>query len=627
MHIEKLIIKNYRNFKNLEVELKPFTLIIGENNIGKTNFLNALGLIFSQDITFFKKRNLEIDDINYQAIENFKKELINDKIPISDIEIPSVEVIAELVGFNEDQESVVADWAINKKLDRVKITYLFHPKVELKDWIQKERDRLNTLNNERQLSKEDLIKNINFPISKYNYTIYGGLNQTKQIDFYFLKMLKYEFLDAIRDVKKELTANGNYRMLYKVLTNREDGKYQDILDAIGELDTTVKANSELKNIENQISKYLAKTSLVEKENQNKIEFQFSNLEEYDILKKLSLLYGDSPLTIERNGTGRNNLLFISLILSHLINAKKDGVYYRLIGIEEPEAHLHPHLQEHLAKNIEEEVSQKLQLIITSHSTHIINKLSLNNTVIFFNEENNVKCHYILDGFERFKNGNLKSKSKKHVRYLERYLDSTKSTMFFARNIILVEGISEQILVPQLFEQYSNGISLEKIGCSVVNVNGVAFSHFLEIIKNGYFKKCLVLTDSDSEKQTQMRAPDLKDKYNDNNILISITHETDTFEKELINSNLNDKGKNFLLLTLFSTRRNKAKEFHRKYKNIEIEVEEYFELIESYKADFATDLKYTLQRKAKSKKADFTIPKYILDGFKHIFPLEKSDDKK
>ncbi|MEO1653309.1 MAG: AAA family ATPase, partial [Bacteroidota bacterium] len=55
MIIEKLSIQNYRNFKEFEIELKRFNLIIGENNIGKTNLINALGLIFSPDISFYQK--------------------------------------------------------------------------------------------------------------------------------------------------------------------------------------------------------------------------------------------------------------------------------------------------------------------------------------------------------------------------------------------------------------------------------------------------------------------------------------------------------------------------------------------------------------------------------------------
>jgi AAA15 family ATPase/GTPase len=47
MYIKHLLIKNYRNFGDppFEVELKPFTVVLGENNVGKTNLLNALGLL------------------------------------------------------------------------------------------------------------------------------------------------------------------------------------------------------------------------------------------------------------------------------------------------------------------------------------------------------------------------------------------------------------------------------------------------------------------------------------------------------------------------------------------------------------------------------------------------------
>ena len=75
MYIQKLIIKNYRNFgiTPFVIELKPFTLILGENNIGKTNLLNAVALLFSQDIGVFQRRVLELDDFNYSTVAAFKK--------------------------------------------------------------------------------------------------------------------------------------------------------------------------------------------------------------------------------------------------------------------------------------------------------------------------------------------------------------------------------------------------------------------------------------------------------------------------------------------------------------------------------------------------------------------------
>ena len=70
MYIKHLLINNYRNFGDppFAVDLKPFTMVLGENNVGKTNLLNALGLIFSQEIIISRKRILEIDDINYATV-------------------------------------------------------------------------------------------------------------------------------------------------------------------------------------------------------------------------------------------------------------------------------------------------------------------------------------------------------------------------------------------------------------------------------------------------------------------------------------------------------------------------------------------------------------------------------
>ena len=110
MYISNLKIKNYRNLEDFEIDLKQFTLIIGENNIGKTNLLNAIGLIFSQDITFFKKRQLAIDDINYEALQKFKKAVSEWNETADDLKFPEVKVEVVLTGFDEDQEAVVSDW-------------------------------------------------------------------------------------------------------------------------------------------------------------------------------------------------------------------------------------------------------------------------------------------------------------------------------------------------------------------------------------------------------------------------------------------------------------------------------------------------------------------------------------
>lgn len=95
MYISSVTIKNYRSFgdKEFTIPLKPFTAIIGENNIGKSNLLDCIGLILSQDITMFKKRVLDVEDINTRTVDTFKKSVVKildgDKEPdVSKLKFP-----------------------------------------------------------------------------------------------------------------------------------------------------------------------------------------------------------------------------------------------------------------------------------------------------------------------------------------------------------------------------------------------------------------------------------------------------------------------------------------------------------------------------------------------------------
>lgn len=608
MLIEKLTIENYRNFRSFEIELKRFNLIIGENNIGKTNLLNALGLIFSPDITFYQKRNLEVDDINYKTIQDFKSyfekatklEDLNDKFPEVKIEVI-------LSGFNPDQEAIVGDWFTGEwntdiSKNKTKITYLFsvnHTK-KIEEWFNKTKE----------------TNSIDLPINHYSYSIFGGDDRTKRIDYYWLSFLKMEFLDALRDARTQLMASGKYTLLNKILTVQTENKIDDIKKKLLELKELInKEGSVFSSIKKDIEVFLKRVSIGDSESE--INFNFIGVESSDIIKKISLIYGANSINIERNGLGRNNLLYISLLLSQLMQQveKEDKkVFFRLIGIEEPEAHLHPHLQVHLSRNIDTESSDKRQIIITSHSTHITSQLSLDDTIVLYHDENEnkIKPYYL------FKNIPKESKN-----YLSRYLDATKSTLFFARKVILVEGISEQLLIPEFFKIIYNE-SLEQKGISLINVGSTAFEHFLRILKEGYFIKGLVLTDSDSETKAKHRVIALERGYrNVDHIMICKTQNT-TFELDLIESNSKEIGKEFLLDALLRTRRNKGIQEKKQIGNNAIpDSKNFFKNIYekgkiNFKAEFAMNLLEVLKdEQNKDKRKFFSVPEFIRNGFTHI----------
>jgi putative ATP-dependent endonuclease of the OLD family len=258
--------------------------------------------------------------------------------------------------------------------------------------------------------------------------------------------------------------------------------------------------------------------------------------------------------------------------------------------------------------------------MTSHSAHIASSSDFRDTAILYNEGGMINNHFILKGFDE-----STSENRNSIHYLRKYLDATKSTMFFARKLILVEGISEQILFPKFFELYTGDsgtvLTLEKVGCSIVNVNGVAFKHFLRVIRNGYFIKSIVLTDKDSSNEDEeSRAENLKKNYESNVICVSIT-KCETFEKDLIEVNKNDKGKTCLLRALKRTRPNKAEVFQEHTGDDALNVESFFEMIKSFKSEFALNLLDILDKQCDG----FIIPEYIKDGFD--FLIEHDGNKK
>ena len=583
--------------------------------LARLNLLNALGLIFSSEIAFFKKRILEVDDINYKSSYNFKKAVADLSIPPEKIEFPEVKIEVTMKDFNPDQEAVVADWFIDQELKESKLTYVFANRDPKKnDWIKKKRQLIEGIQKTESESDDDFLQKkidvIDFPIKSYDYIIYGGVDEAKQVEGYFLRMLKMEYLEALRDAKRELIASGDFRLLYKILNNRDEEKFADIKQELNSFDQAIKRSAELKNISSDIEKYLDKISLHDDSESNCINFQFSSIEISELLKKLSLIYGSNPINVERNGMGRNNLLYISLIISHIYtkSLQNDNIFFKLIGIEEPESHLHPNLQEHMGKNFQSEVDDSKQIILTSHSTHITSKLDLDNLVVLYKDSNgDIQNHYVLSNFGKT------AEEQKTIRYLKKYLDATNSTLFFSRRIILVEGIAEKLLIPVFFKRIY-GETIETVRCNVVNVNGLAFKNYLDIIRNGYFVKCIVLTDSDTGTKIENRADRLREIYSECPFIHIENTEESTFEKDLIKFNSTGSGKELLITAFEATRPIIGKGFRDLLgdSNIDIGSSKYiFENIEDYKSEFAYNLAEIL---SDDSEAEFNVPPYIQSSF-------------
>jgi putative ATP-dependent endonuclease of OLD family len=243
----------------------------------------------------------------------------------------------------------------------------------------------------------------------------------------------------------------------------------------------------------------------------------------------------------QNGLGENNLIYTSVVLGDLINRCEDDdlEIYNALLVEEPEAHLHPQYQNTFFEYLNTLQEKGLQIFVTSHSPTITAKCDLNRIIVLQKQSNETQVFSFSDLEEVDFFG-------VNRRYLLKFLDTTKSQMFFANAVILVEGIAEVILLPILSKKFFvDKIDLEKHGVEIVNVAGVAFEHFGKLFNNPNKKKrllakCSLITDSDptAAKPVSDRASKA-DALKGENLHVSLA--PNTFEFDLFNQSDNNKN--------------------------------------------------------------------------------------
>lgn len=283
-------------------------------------------------------------------------------------------------------------------------------------------------------------------------------------------LLRAIYLKPLRDAETELAARKNSRLSQVLLSHSEFelGDEHELVEIIK------KANDEIKqyfeyNTENpvggqyilkKINTYLSKFS--DNKNILKSEIEITKTKLKAILEKIDLILSNT-----KPGLGSLNQLYIATELLLLQTENSEGNTLALI--EEIEAHLHPQAQLRVIEYLQDictEGKTGLQMLLTTHSVTLASSIQLENIIIF----TETKAFSLAKEHTKLYEGDYQ--------FLERFLDSTKANLFFAKGVIIVEGDAENLLLPAIAELI--GKKLSKHGVSIVNVGSTALLRYAKI---------------------------------------------------------------------------------------------------------------------------------------------------
>jgi len=579
MFLKRFEVKNYRCIKDALIDFnKGVNILIGENNSGKTAVLDALRVCLS-----YGKQWRDI----WVSVNNFHLDKNDPEAAIEDIEFHLYFVIEDEVeaGIYNDFLSVGEDGS-----QELQIHFRYY--IEERNGIKKVR-----------------------------YNVWGGDNEGQSITPNVLDLIYFIHLDALRNAVHHLKPVRGNRLgeLYSKIVTDEDtqellsGKVRNALNDDTEWNTLIEEGKD------KVNEHLKETTITGKEQNVEIDFlPFEFRRIVDNLRIQTPVYsediienGDKQKYFElyQNGLGYNNLIYIATVLGDLKRQKElEKEAYVALLIEEPEAHLHPQLQNIFFNYLDKLNEIGFQIFVSSHSPTITAKADLDSLIVFQEQESEITSVSI-------KKSNLDDTNKK---YLRKFLDVTKCQLFFANGVILVEGISEALLIPVFSEIVGTDYNIEKKGVELINVNGVAFDHFGKLFNSEDADirlncRCVILTDDDRTEDGEIYSRAANAKELENGLLKVLLAEK-TFEIELFKAG-NNKN---LLLDVFREIHPIAAGRIAEGASIEEHADSFLEKVNSNKAksELAHRLAIKLESNAELRNG-FTVPDYIVDAIKWV----------
>ena len=307
MELARTSISNFRNFAALDVALAGNVVVVGENRVGKSNLLYALRLLLDPTLP---------DSARQLALSDFWDGL---GVPTANTKIT---IAVEITGFEADLAvlAVLTDYRLADDPQRVRLVYEFRPHAGRTGAPESEED--------------------------FEFVCHGGEDEAKRFGHDLRRRLTLEVLPALRDVERDL---GVWRrsplrpLIEKAFGAVDADDLRTIADAVQEATEKLAEFPEVESLEQDIGALFVQMSGARQD--IKPRLGFGPTDPSRLYRSLQLLIDEGERAIGDARLGSANLVFLTLKMLELRQMLvEDKRNHTLLCIEEPEAHLHPHLQ-------------------------------------------------------------------------------------------------------------------------------------------------------------------------------------------------------------------------------------------------------------------------------------------
>jgi len=440
MFIKKITISGYRSInEKLELELKNVNALVGGNNVGKSNILNVIWAVLGKD--WVTVNNFGENDVYLKNHDNDIEITVEFKEPYKYHQFKGIDPIdIPKISFSYTKYKIGKN-AGQRRLEKKCLTAKDTPVQVLakKPQIGEQR-QYQPLTSIPQEMQKDL--NVIFIGTNRNlkYQLPGSRNSILEI--------------LLQDINEDFQSPDN-----KIELKNKDGENVQV-SRIERFNQCIKYAIEALRTEefNKLEQTIKSNALEQlgfNEEDGNLNVYFNPLTSLDFYNSLQIYVKENDFEINATelGGGFQNALVIA-ILKAFEERRKSGA---LFLIEEPEMFLHPQMQRSLYKTIRA-ISTSNQVIYTTHSPHFVTIPEYNEIFIINKDENGTQ-----------KNVSSLEKTSAIEEKFRKELDPERNELFFAKRVLLVEGDTEKLALPEYAKR--ENLDFDSVGSTIIEVGG------------------------------------------------------------------------------------------------------------------------------------------------------------